>query len=334
MYQNRIKVMGRRILAAVPGRENLVLKLYDIPLGKDVWSKNFDPRAIVLQTDDPSLAGVMDPDGKVTALDVETGRELTQASLVHGRITTEDLKGLKGPMLLRDAEHFFVALNKPIDPTKVAGGIVANNFQNGLRCSPVNGWFVALHRQAGSRTVGEKTISWKAGDFHWHSYTPLANQMIVLEQFEQLPILLFTARYSELMNGGANRWVSLTQSIDKRTGKMVFDPGARQSNSAPQFTGFSLDLQNGTINMTGFVGAIQHYIDDGRKPADLPGVQVGAAPAPSQSTEPFNPFGLVPGRNPQAPGMMRNLGLLPPQPAIRQDPNRGGAIIIIPQPKE
>jgi tetratricopeptide (TPR) repeat protein len=295
IHQHRVKLLGRRILAAIPDRDHLVLKLYDIPLGKDVWIKNFDPKSVVLQTEDPDLTGVIEPDGKVIALEAQTGRELLSAGVVHGRVTPDDLKGLKDPMLLSDADRFYVALNRPIDPIKVSAGVLANNFQNGLRCATVNGWFVALHRHAGQRKIGDKTVAWKAGDFHWHSYTPIQNQMIVLEQFDQMPVILFTARYNELINGGAggNRWVSTTQSIHKRSGKMVYDPGAKPSNSAAQFYAFNLDLKNGTINMIGFTGTIQHYIDDGRKPADVPGTNVGAALNPYLDGA-FNPYGPVP----------------------------------------
>ena len=295
VYQNRLRLLGRTILASVPTRDGLVVKLYDIPTGKDIWAKTFDPKAIVLQTEDHGLTGVIEPGGKVIGLEVASGREILNASVLHGRVTAEDVKTLKDPLLLQDAEHFYIALNRPIEGTKVAGGVLANNFNNGLRCATVNGWFVALHKLPGRRMVGETERSWKSGDFHWHSYKPLDNQMVILEQFQQMPILLFSARYNELINGGAggNRWVSMTQSIDKRSGKMVFDPGAKPSNSAAQFYAFNLDLKNGTLNMIGFSGTIQHYIDDGRKPADVPGMNVGAAYSP------YGPYGNL--ANPYAP---------------------------------
>ena len=282
IYQNRVKILGRRILTSVPGRENLVLKLYDIPTGKDVWSKPFDPKSVVVRTEDPKLTGVVDPAGKLIVLETDTGREIMNASTVHGRVSLDDLKDLKDPLLLRDAEHFYLALNKPIDSAKVGnGGILYHNFNNGLRCMSVNGWLLAFHRQAGERKVGATNVSWKAGDLHWHSYTPLYNQLIVLEQFEDLPVLMFSSRYMELLPGGGNRWVSFTQSIDKRSGKMIYDLGPKSVGYAIQFQRLNVDLKNGTINMIGLNGnTIQHYIDDGRKPADVPGVSVGSKTAP------------------------------------------------------
>lgn len=273
VFQNRIRTVGKRILAAYPGRDNLVLKLYDIPSGKDVWTRAYDSKASVLHSEDPGITGVIDPAGKVIVLDAESGREIMNSTILKGRITKDDLTSLKEPLLLHDADHFYVALNRAIDSNKVAGGVLANNFSNGLRCGTVNGWFVALHRQPGQKTVGGKTIAWKAGDFAWHSYVPLNNQMVILEQFDQLPIILFSSRYNELINAGAggNRWVSLTQSLDKKTGKVIWDPGPSSSNSAAQYFAFNLDLKGGAINMIGFSNTVQHYVDDGRKPADVPG---------------------------------------------------------------
>src|SRR5262249_57273059 len=94
-------------------------------------------------------------------------------------------------------------------------------------------------------------------------------------------MLLMSSRFNALINGGAggNRWVSLTQSLDKRTGKVIFDEGEKPSNSAAQFYAFNIDTRGGAINMIGSMNALQHYIDDGRKPADLP---AGAGLVPGQ----------------------------------------------------
>ena len=77
---------------------------------------------------------------------------------------------------------------------------------------------------------------------------------------------------------------------------MVFDPGPRLSQQGtPLFSSFSVDLRNGTINMIGHAGGVtvQHYIDDGRKLADVPGVNVSAVQ---------NPYGAVLG-NPYSPAV-------------------------------
>jgi outer membrane protein assembly factor BamB/tetratricopeptide (TPR) repeat protein len=274
VYQNRIRIEGRRILAANSGQGGLTLRLYDIVAGKDLWSKDFPAGSVVAKTEDPNLTGVIDPTGKLTAIEVDTGRELIVASVTQGRIPADEMKTVREPLLLADADRFYIALNKPVDGQTVQGGLLHNNFSNGLRCGIVNGWVVALQRQDGERKAGDKAVAWKKGDLAWHSYTPILNQMLVLDQFEQLPVMLFSARYNKLINGGAagNQWVSMTQSLNKRTGKLIHDPGPRPSNSVPYYYTFLVDSKGGSISMVGYGGSVQHYVDDGRpQPAVPPG---------------------------------------------------------------
>src|SRR5438034_10792604 len=119
VYLNRIRLDGRRILSAAVGRDGFVMRLYDVPTGKDVWSKTFDARAVVLRTEDPALTGVIEPDGKMVVLDAASGKELLAASVlqrvdpkVESRVTADDLKSLAEPMLLADADRFYLALNR------------------------------------------------------------------------------------------------------------------------------------------------------------------------------------------------------------------------------
>lgn len=319
VYQHRVRVMGRRILAAVPERGTVTLKLYDVVSGKDIWAKKFVAGTSVCHTEDPDLAAVIEPHGSLTVIDVQSGRALLDgASLVRGRISPDDVKGLKEPLLLADRDRFYLALSKPIDSTKIAGGLLHNNFSNGLRCYPVNGWVLALHRADGQRQVGERTITWKKGDLAWHSYTPIENQMLVLEQFDRLPVLLFSCRYHELIQGGAagSRWWSSTRSLSKRSGKMVYDPGAKNSNGAPQYFTFLTNTQDGTFSVVGYGGSVQHYIDDGKGTPPMPKTAgPGTTPRP-------NP---MPGARPGLPGVRVPPGIrLPIRPPIRI---RGNVII-------
>lgn len=279
VYQYRVRVMGRRILAAIPAKGAVTLKLYDIVSGKDIWAKKFLAGTSVCHTENPDLTGVIEPNGVVTILDVPSGRELLSGvSVVRGRISPDDVKGLKEPLLLADRDRFYLALSKPIDSTKIAGGLLHNNFSNGLRCYPVNGWVLALHRADGQRQAGERKVTWKKGDLAWHSYTPIEHQMLVLEQFNRLPVLLFSGRYHELIQGGAagSRWWSSTRSIDKRSGKMVYDPGAKGSNGTPQYFTFMTNPRDGTFSAVGYGGSVQHYIDDGKGTPPMPkGVGTG-----------------------------------------------------------
>ena len=330
IYQNRLNIQGRRILAAVPSKNQLTMRLYDIVAGKDIWSKKFDAASTVLRTDDPGLTGVLDSKGGLVVLDATNGEEIVSGNILHGKIGLEELKGLQSPLLLADADRFYLALNRPTDLNKLGGGQVHNNFSSGLRCQPVNGWVVALHRKDGAAKVKGEMKPYQKGSFAWHSFAPLRNQMMVLEQFDQLPVLLFSARYNEPINGGLNgfRWLSYTQSINKKDGKFIYDDGPENNNSSPQFFSFSVDQRAGTINMVGYSSVIQHYIDDGRKPAP-PGPNAGAGLAPGVDPALANgPFALPPGVLPPqfVPGVNggqiimpairinRNLQVVPPVP--------------------
>ncbi len=291
VYQNRLRIMGRKILAAVHGKDSVQLRLYDAHTGKDAWTKTFDARAIVLKTEEPSLSGVIDGAGKLIVLNAEDGQEILSTSVVQGRVTLDDLKNVKDPLLLHDSQRFYLALNKPVDTSEVSGGIVSNNFANGLRCAPVNGWVMAFHRADGDRKDGDRVITWKKGGLVWHSYVPLSNQMIVLEQFQNLPVMLFSARYNK---AAGNAWVSVTKSIHKATGKVVFDQDPRSSNSAAQFYSFTIDVKAGTINMVGYNGAIQHYVDDGRKLPEVSGAFSVPAPPDTFGGAGMRPPGFAP----------------------------------------
>jgi outer membrane protein assembly factor BamB/tetratricopeptide (TPR) repeat protein len=305
VYQARIRTLGRQILAAQAGGGNLNVHLYDILKGKDIWSKPFPQGSHVLHAEDRNITGVLEPNGKLTVLDVETGKEIVSSNLVQGRITAEDVKGLKDPLLLQDGERFYIALNKPINSGKVGGGLLHNNFNNGTRCLNVNGWFVAVQRQDGQKKVGDRDLAWKKGDLAWHSYMPVHNQMIVLDQFDQAPVVVFTARYNEILINGSNRWVSVTQTLHKANGKMIYDSGPRQINTSPMFSAFQMDLKSRTINLIGFSGSVQHYLDDGKGPPQNP---QGAMLNPrlqdaKSSTLLLNP-GLVPANGFAPPGFV------------------------------
>lgn len=259
LYRHRIRVQGRHIVAADPAGGRLTLRHYDIVAGKDLWKQEFDNRAVVLKTEDPNLTGVIEPDGKITVVDLRGHKVVMTSNVKQGRVSDEDLKNLKEPLLVRDNERYYVALNQPVDSAKVMGGVVAPNFGNGLRCHLVNGWLVALDHK---------------GEFLWHVYDRMKNQMIVLEQFHNLPILVFSSRYTEAAAGpvGGQRAVSWTVSINKANGKVIFWPlEPRTSNGIAQFYSFSIDMKNGTINLIGRTGTVQHYADDGRQSGlDLP----------------------------------------------------------------
>ncbi|MCI0462193.1 MAG: hypothetical protein L0Z62_35015 [Gemmataceae bacterium] len=317
LYRHRLRVQGSKILAADPAGGKLTLRLYDVLTSKDLWKQEFDGKSTVLQTEDDHLAGVIDPTGKITVVDLRTEKTVLNGNVVQGRVTLDDVKNLQKPLLLEDSERFYVALNTPVNNNKVAGGILANNFANGLRCGVVNGWFCCFEK--------------KTGEFLWHLESRTDNQMIILEQFRSLPVLLFSVRYTEMGNrgpgvGGPARNISYTGSADKETGKVIWWPETpRPNNGNAQFYAFTIDMKAGTINMIGYNGTVQHYVDDGRKrPDDNRGAGPVPGPLPKPGGvrpigDPFGPGGVVPpDRRPPIKGRP---GLQPLKKAVPQGAN-------------
>jgi hypothetical protein len=74
--------------------------------------------------------------------------------------------------------------------------------------------------------------------------------MMVMEQLDDLPVLMFVTFYQKLAGAGPNRFVSqgvAVTAIDKRTGKMLYDQGELM-NGQP-FYSYTIDLRSGKIEM-------------------------------------------------------------------------------------
>jgi outer membrane protein assembly factor BamB/tetratricopeptide (TPR) repeat protein len=317
LYRHRVRVFGRKLLSADPAGGKLTLRLYDVLAGKDLWREAFDPKAVVLQCEDRNLAGVIEPSGKVSVFDLDSFKPVLRANALQFRVTQEDINNLHKPLLLSDRDHFYLALNTPVETTKVMGGVLSNNFQNGLRCAPVNGWFCAFER--------------KTGEFVWHLESRTNNQMLVLEQFKNLPILLFSVRYVEPIQGPGGgigaRGVAYTGSVNKESGKVIWWPvDPRPSNGSSQFYSFAVNVRAGTINMIGYTGTVQHYVDDGRKRPEDAGVM-----APGERPR-FGPDGGMPGGfRPGGFGPpVKGMPAMPPGVEVKPLPGRG--IRVVPPP--
>jgi hypothetical protein len=159
----------------------------------------------------------------------------------------------------------------------------------------------------------------------------MKNQMLVVEQFEDLPILLFTARYNEVIaNFGGNRWMSVTQSIQKSNGLWAYDR-ASNTNGAPYFSALLVDAKSRTINLVGMSGSVQHYVDEGKGPPAFPVGRNGLFGEPNGLYGLPNPYlqYLPNPYNPAGGG-----AILPPGnggfAGVPQGGFRGGAIVLPP----
>ncbi|MGF1581265.1 MAG: PQQ-binding-like beta-propeller repeat protein [Gemmataceae bacterium] len=279
-YRNRLHIQDGQILSStVEPKGQVKVQLFDIPSGKIVWSQQFAPGSNVLRTVDPKLTGIVEPEGTVTVMDAGNGKKLMVGNLFRrGRVQRAALQTLKDPLLLADEDHYYVALNQPIDDKAVQGNFLATNFLSIVHSEVVNGWFCAFHRKDGSRKIRKKTETWKTGDLAWHVFQPVKNQRVVLEQFGKLPVIVFSSRYVKPSgNLGRTTWVSRTETINRRNGKILWPESRaitskeRPSNGSARFLSFVVNTDKGEIMMTSWTDGLIHYVlEPGAKPPTRP----------------------------------------------------------------
>lgn len=173
----RIAVLGRNILVADTA-EPPSLRLYDPIAGKDLWKKTFAPGGVAVKTIDPNLTGFVNPDGSFQALDAHTGKSLFVGGVDGDRAEAhlKDSNGkfaIKQPLLIADAERFYLFLNKTPDPNQPR---FFNGQQSSLRTVDVNGAAYGFDRTTGKRL--------------WFYDSLFENQKLILDRFDELPCLV------------------------------------------------------------------------------------------------------------------------------------------------
>ena len=254
-----MRILGRKLLVSLAGADR-TLKLYDVLSGRDVWSQAFPPRSAVLATENPGLTGVIEPKGLAKVLDVETGQLVFQTNLLQGPVGLDDVVNLEEPLLLQDRDRYYIALNQPL---KVHEEKLYNNFANGLRCRTVNGWVLSFFREDGQHMHNGNLVNHKKGGFDWCSPHKIENQFVIVEQFENLPLMLFSARYQQ----SQGYWLSFTLGLQRSTGKRVYWSGQRLAGQSPPFGSFVIHVAEATINLIGLNSSnitVQLYVNDGR----------------------------------------------------------------------
>ena len=120
-----------------------------------------------------------------------------------------------------------------------------------MRSAPVNGVVYAFDKASGR-------MDW---------YVHVSTQMILLEQFQQLPMLLFSSNYKAPAGAPGNiANVTATLSIDKRTGKRIWDrhgESTQPPTAKGPFYALQIDAKSGTIDLIAASYRLRHMIDDG-----------------------------------------------------------------------
>jgi outer membrane protein assembly factor BamB/tetratricopeptide (TPR) repeat protein len=238
LFQKRQRIIGRELLVAdtLP-TGGVDLRLYDVQTGKDLWKQHFRAGTIMIASEEPDLAGAIEQDGKITVVNLRQ-RKVVLVS----RITADHMKNLNQAHLLADGQSVYVALytSNPTTPPQIWSNLQANT---GLRGLSVNGAVYAFDHRTGR-------IRW---------FNTVENEQLVLEQWRDMPVLLFTSRFFVNPNGmrgfNPNQFGTIgIEAYDKTSGKVLYrqpTQGRPQLNAqqAGQFFAIDNDAHAGKIEM-------------------------------------------------------------------------------------
>jgi outer membrane protein assembly factor BamB/tetratricopeptide (TPR) repeat protein len=238
-FANRQRMLGRNVLVAeTDARNALNLRIYDVRAGKNVWQHKFAPGAVQLRSEDPRLAGAIEPDGTVRVVDLTTTKEVLKAKMKWGKIAPKDLDKSKAVHMVSDSNAIYLAVNGPDDPglfrpTWPQGmppvqPMLAPGY--GLRAVPVNGDLYAFQRGTGK-------LLW-VNDFQ--------NMTLTLAEFEEMPVVVLTGRYQKRI-GFNNVGMAGIYVVQKRNGMYIFQDESPPSGAV--FHAVQLDPRGGRFEL-------------------------------------------------------------------------------------
>jgi tetratricopeptide (TPR) repeat protein len=267
LFAKRLQVFGRYLLLSETNASNAVeVRLYDMVSGQDVWKHTYPARSIVGHSEDASFTGIVEPDGKVHVIDLRARKEVMTGEISE---PAEHWKGVQRFTLLADRRNFYLAPQGTEQNAAVQMGQPPSNVwtQLGMRTVPVNGWLNAFDRGSGEHT--------------W--WVKVENQYLILDQFQDLPLLFLTARTLPKVAGGMPVQVrgslpATLTSIQKSGGRVVFNETLPTNGT--NFFGIRVDPRARTVELLDQHFKITHSpIADHEKKAEP-----AAATPRSQST--------------------------------------------------
>ncbi len=240
-------IMGRHaLLMEGTGDQPRVVRLYDLATGKDVWKKEYDAKAVPMKALNGDWTGYVKANGEAEVIEIKTGKVAATLKIDEKHLES-DLKPCQMAMLLADADRFYLMLERDPGLAATNGSMRQLIYNNTLRTQNVNGPLYAFDRTTGKRL-------WHYGD------GLLENQMLVLEQFAELPVIM-AASAVRLPNGQMAHNVVV---IEKARGRLIFDrPVAYNGNP---FMNLNVNLKNGEIDLNRYDLRIHVLPDDGAKP--------------------------------------------------------------------
>jgi outer membrane protein assembly factor BamB len=272
VYAKRLRVLGNLLLLSETDVTTApTLSLYDVKTGKTLWKEKFGAGARVLQSEDPYLTGVLDGSGRLRVVDLRSVKTVLDTKLP----SSLSIDKSSAVHLLSDGKYFFIAFSDSNDVGAAAFAAVQPMLMSGsgLRGQPVNGPVCCFRDD---------------GKLNW--YTVVNHQILVLEQFADLPVVLFASR-SQRMGPGAlprpgsmNQVVSSVSAYEKQTGKLKYLNENVPSNIF--FHSLNVDTRAGRVDFIGGAIKISFVLEGdtgtGKPKADRP--EDNSRPSPPDGT--------------------------------------------------
>lgn len=203
-----------------------VLRLLDLATGKDVWKREYDAKAVAVKSHDADVCGVVKPTGEVDLLDPLTGRPLGAFKLDADRLA-DHLGRCQAAQLFADADRFYLVLDRDRNAVGVRPGAF-NPSNSPLRAVPVNGPMYCFRRATGERA--------------WYADSHFENQLLFLERFGDLPVLV-AGQSSFVAGQGQTQFRAVV--VEKERGLLRFTTTGQPDGMT--FQTLTVDPRNRTV---------------------------------------------------------------------------------------
>jgi outer membrane protein assembly factor BamB len=238
-FAHRQRSIGRHVLVHDLGpREELIVRLYDVQAGKDLWKKTYPAGSLVLDGNTPDLVPVADSKGHVELLDPLTGKEMQRLE-IDPKVMEKATNGV----FLRDKTQLYVGFQLPKDQNSNVEDGPNPGAMGEIVSLPVNGMLFAYDRTSGKLRWG----------------TLLKYQMIILDRFEEMPVVLCCSM--TVRGAGPNGGVAVidTRTVDKTTGKKLYHKEAL--NNGESFHTLQINARTGTIDFISTLSKVRFTME-------------------------------------------------------------------------